>query len=114
VTCCQAPRGFEAQRAGFAAFCRGNFQRWPSEWRRLLRELSLELSNGETERAEHALNRQARDGVALGANGVPTLTLGSWACGGIQDESAMRSILARYADKTRNRAGGSPASSGEG
>jgi predicted DsbA family dithiol-disulfide isomerase len=69
-------------------------------------ELGLGLSEPDWETAVDRLESATREAHALGVTGVPTFMLGGWPFAGIQSDDTMRSILGRYAARSRARAAG--------
>lgn len=64
-------------------------------------ELGLAADPGRERRARAALEAQTALAREAEVSGVPTFLLGRWPIGGIQDEATMRSLLGRYAARTR-------------
>jgi predicted DsbA family dithiol-disulfide isomerase len=70
----------------------------------LARDLGFEIDAAcEVERRAE-LERVSLAARAEQVTGVPTFMLGGWPVGGIQEESVMRSLLGRWAEKTRRAA----------
>jgi predicted DsbA family dithiol-disulfide isomerase len=68
----------------------------------LARDLGFEIdASGDEERLAE-LERVSLAARAEQVTGVPTFMLGGWPVGGIQEDSVMRSLLGRWAAKTRS------------
>jgi predicted DsbA family dithiol-disulfide isomerase len=69
----------------------------------LARDLGLDLGDLAGPRGSDALEMEIERARAAQVTGVPTFMLGAWPVGGIQEDSVMRSLLGRWAAKTRSR-----------
>jgi predicted DsbA family dithiol-disulfide isomerase len=77
----------------------------PGVLRALARDLGLELELAADAERLAALERVSLAARAEQVSGVPTFMLGGWPVGGIQEDSVMRSLLGRWAEKQRRDPG---------
>jgi predicted DsbA family dithiol-disulfide isomerase len=70
----------------------------------LARDLDFEIDASRNEERLAELERVSLAARAEEVTGVPTFMLGGWPVGGIQEDSVMRSLLGRWAAKTRRAA----------
>lgn len=75
------------------------------ELRSLARDLGLEIDAAREAERLAELERVSLAARAEQVSGVPTFMFGGWPVGGIQEDSVMRSLLGRWAEKQRRAAG---------
>jgi 2-hydroxychromene-2-carboxylate isomerase len=73
----------------------------PGALERLARDMGLDPDPLRDPQSLAALDESTRRARESNVTGVPTFMLGEWPFGGIQEEATMRSLLGRFAARTR-------------
>ncbi len=68
----------------------------------LARGIGVELAAGELDACERTLAATTFEASQSMVTGVPTFMLGEWAFGGIQEDTTMRAVLRRFAERRRS------------
>ena len=74
----------------------------PEAVQALARGLGLEFEADSLDAAGRQLERSTFEASHAMVTGVPTFMLGEWAFGGIQEETTMRAVLRRFAERRRS------------
>ncbi len=89
------------ERVWSAIYDEGRDPRNPGEVARLGQDLDLDVEKLAQPRELEALDLRTRLAIEAGVSAVPTFMLGEWPIGGIQEPRTMRSLLGRYARRSR-------------